>query len=116
MRGAVRVRPVARLRGLHPRSVSRAAFIPATSPSSFRQFVSHGMSRLLEPFTPCWVSHRNLLKPRFHPQGTNHRRDNPERIRYVQVYFLMHFANCCYYIRNIYYDILEHDDIAGFFF
>lgn len=36
MRGAVRVRPVARLRGLHPRSVSRAAFIPATSPLPLR--------------------------------------------------------------------------------
>ena len=32
----------------------------------------------LEPFTPCWVSHRNLLKACcFHPRGSNHRRENP---------------------------------------
>lgn len=29
----------------------------------------------LEPFTPCWVSHRNLLRPRLHPRGS--RRENP---------------------------------------
>lgn len=86
MRGGMRVRPVARSgvytqgASLLPSRVCRAAFIPATSlllVSPIR--LSRNVPRRLEPFTPCWVSHRNLLKARFHPRGTNHRRDNPGR-------------------------------------
>lgn len=83
MRGGVRVRPVARsgvyTQGAFLHECVALPLFPPRLSSSFRQFVSHGMFRRLEPFTPCWVSHRNLLKARFHPRGTNHRRDNPGR-------------------------------------
>lgn len=56
------------------------------SPSVFLRSECNGTLRVssrarLEPFTPCWVSHRNLLKAHFHPRGTNHRRENPSRIQ-----------------------------------
>lgn len=37
----------------------------------------------LEPFTSCWVSHRNLLRPHFHPRGSR-RRENPSDLLVVQ--------------------------------
>ena len=59
-----------------------ASFLPrlvpsfSLSPIRLSRNVSAPPARL-EPFTPCWVSHRNLLKARFHPRGSNHRRENP---------------------------------------
>lgn len=37
----------------------------------------------LEPFTPCWVSHRNLLRPHFHPRGSR-RRENPSDLSWCR--------------------------------
>lgn len=59
------------------------------SPLSF--FPSHASNETfrappacLEPFTPCWVSHRNLLRPHFHPRGSR-RRENPSDLVVVVV-------------------------------
>lgn len=56
---------------LAPSSPTRGFFFfsPLTKRSGHLQRVC------LEPFTPCWVSHRNLLSPRLHPRGS--RRENP---------------------------------------